>query len=129
MRTLKELNYIECLFITNHGGVSGITEFDQEQNTISRNKIRAYKNEFGVCYLGKINKYDNSEPILEEYIRGIVYNFEYDFAIPEYNSEIAEMIEQYNKPKEQFNSKHIMNSIKDIYNKIDELNGIFLRWV
>ena len=115
MRTLKELNYIEHLFITNHGGVSGITEFDQEQNTISRNKIRAYKNEFGICYLGKI-----SEPILEEYISGIVYNFEYDFAIPEYNNEIRKMIKEY---------KYDEKLYKDIYNKIEELNGIFLRWV
>jgi hypothetical protein len=124
MKNLSELKNIENDFIRSHGGILNITEFDQKQNTISRNKIRAFKSEYGTCFLGKINRFEG----LKEYTGGMVYNFEYDFCIPEYDNKLVEMIENYNNPK-PLNSKVIMNEINHIFNRIEKLNGITFRWV
>jgi len=59
----------------------------------------------------------------------MVYNFEYDFCIPEYDDKLVEMLENYNNPKESFNSKVIMNEIGHIFYRIEKLGGITLKWV
>ena len=125
MRTLKELNAIENQFIINKGGVLAVTEGDWEQNTISRNKIRAFKNEFDTCFLGKFNYFDG----LKEYRSGMVYNFEYNFCISDYDQELVDMLEEYNTPKEHYDSNLVMKQIKKITNRVTKLGGIFLNWV
>ena len=125
MKNLKELNTIENQFVRDCGGAWNITEFDQKQNTISRNKIKAFRNENGACFLGKINRFEG----LKEYNSGMVYNFEYDFAISEYNTELVIMLESYNNPNGGYDGKKAMQNIEEIFNKIEELNGIILNWV
>jgi len=125
MKNLKELNTIENQFIMDRGGVWNITEFDQKQNTISRNKIKAFRTENGACFLGKINRFEG----LKEYTSGMVYNFEYDFAISEYNTELVMMLESYNSPNDGYDGKKAMRNIEEIFNKIEELNGTILNWV
>jgi predicted MPP superfamily phosphohydrolase len=135
MKTLEELNTIENQFIKNCGGYWNVTEFDHKQNTISRNKIRTLKNQYGKCFLGNINYYDeqrkniDNEPILKEYKKGMIYNFSCAFAVPVHSPELVELIRNYNKSHDPFNGKLIMQEIEEIFNKVEELNGINVRWV
>jgi hypothetical protein len=124
MKTLEQLNTIENNYIRQCGGVC--TEGDWKQNTISRNKARAMKRQYGKCFLGKINLYNKTDTILKEYNRGMIYNFGADFILPEYNAEIENMIKEYNN--QPYSSK-IIQDIKKIINKIESLNGINLLWV
>ena len=61
------------------------TEFDTELNFIQREKIKAFKEIHGDCWLGSINRYSNEifKPYLEQISN--CYNFERDFTIPKYD--------------------------------------------
>ena len=125
MKTLEQVRTIENDYIRQCGGVWNITEGYWKQNTISRNKVRALKSQYGTCFIGDINKRDNV-PVLREYKRGMIYNFGCCFAIPEYNQELVDMIEQYNnKPY----SSELMKDIENITDKVNELGGVLLNWV
>lgn len=125
MKTLEDIITIENNYIRQCGGPLNIKEADENQNAISRCKIRAFKNKFGKCFLGKINKSAN-EPALKEYGQGMmVYNFDCDFAIPKYDAELENMINEYNsKPY----SEELMKDIKRIQNKIEQLGGLTILW-
>lgn len=125
MKTLEDIITIENNYIRQCGGPLNIKEADENQNAISRCKIRAFKNKFGKCFLGKINKSAN-EPALKEYEHGMmVYNFDCDFAIPKYDAELENMINEYNsKPY----SEELMKDIKRIQNKIEQLGGLTILW-
>lgn len=125
MKTLEDIITIENNYIRQCGGPLNIKEADENQNAISRCKIRAFKNKFGKCFLGKINKSAN-EPALKEYEQGMmVYNFNCDFAIPKYDAELENMINEYNsKPY----SEELMKDIKRIQNKIEQLGGLTILW-
>jgi hypothetical protein len=125
MKTLEDIITIENNYIRQCGGPLNIKEADENQNAISRCKIRAFKNKFGKCFLGKINKSAN-EPALKEYEQGMmVYNFDCDFAIPKYDAELENMINEYNsKPY----SEELMKDIKRIQNKIEQLGGLTILW-
>lgn len=126
MKTLEDIITIENNYIRQCGGPLNIKEADENQNAISRCKIRAFKNKFGKCFLGKINKSAN-EPALKEYKQGMmVYNFDCDFVIPKYDAELENMINEYNsKPY----SEELMKDIKRIQNKIEQLGGLTILWV
>lgn len=125
MKTLEDIIAIENNYIRQCGGLLNIKEADENQNTISRCKIRAFKNKFGKCFLGKINRREN-KPVLREYRRGKIYNFDCDFVIPEYDTELEKMIKEYNnKPY----SRELIKDIERIHNKIAELNGLIILWV
>lgn len=117
MKTLEQLNTIENNYILQHGGILNITEGNWKQNTISRNKIKALKNQYGTCFLGKINLCSKDESILTEYKKGMVYNFGCNFAIPEYDQKLVDLIKQHNK------------DINKIYGRVERLNGIVINWV
>ena len=73
----------------------GTSEFDMSINDISRETIQAMKNEFGTCFLGKINLYGEErgkEYKLVEYTGQKVYNFEYTFCMPVHDTELERMI-------------------------------------
>jgi hypothetical protein len=113
----------------------GVTEGCWKQNTISRNKIRAFKKKYGKCYIGRINYDDeqrkniDNEPILTEYKKGMIYNFGCNFVIPVYSVDLVRLIRNFNKPHEPFDNELIMKEIKEIFNKVERLKGIFLNWV
>jgi len=124
MKTLEDIITIENNYIRQCGGPLNIKETDENQNAISRCKIRAFKNKFGKCFLGKINK-SADEPILREYKHGMIYNFDCDFVIPEYDAGLEKMINEYNsKPY----SEELMKDIKRIQNKIEQLGGLTILW-
>jgi predicted MPP superfamily phosphohydrolase len=135
MHTLEELNKIQNDYAVSCGGYWEITEGCWKQNKISRNKIRALKREYGKCYIGNVNYYNkqreniDNEPILTEYKKGMVYNFGCTFAIPVYSVDLVKLIRNYNKPHERLSNRSIIKEIEEIFNKVEELNGIYLNWV
>jgi len=125
MRTLEDMITIENNYFSQCGGSLNIKEADKNQNTISRCKIRAFKNKYGKCFLGKINRREN-EPVLREYRRGKIYNFDCNFVISEYDAELEKMIKEYNnKPYSGESTK----DINRILNRITALGGLNILWV
>jgi hypothetical protein len=125
MKTLEDVIKMENDYISKCGGLMNIKEADDNLNEISRCKIRAFKDKFGKCFLGKINKRAD-EPALKEYKQGMIYNFDCDFIVPEYDAELENMINEYNsKPY----SEESMKDIKRIQNKIEQLGGLTILWV
>jgi hypothetical protein len=132
MKTLKELNTIENNYFRQCGGY--VTEGNWKQNTISRNKIRSFKSTHKNCFCGKINIYDDrgnidNNPILTEYKKGMIFNFQYAFCVPVKDKELINLIKNYNREHVSYNSSVIMNEIDTIMKRIEELNGINLLWV
>jgi hypothetical protein len=125
MKTIEQMNTIENNYIRQCGGIHNLREGNWKMNTIARNKIRAVKSQYGSCFLGNLNKKENQQ-ILQEYKKGMVYNFGCDFVLSEYNSELVAMIEEYQKKPY---SSQTMKDIKYIYAKVSELNGIGLYWI
>lgn len=122
MKTLEDVIKMENDYICQCGGLMNIKEADDNLNEISRCKIKAFKEKFGKCFLGKINKRTN-EPALREYEQGMmVYNFDCDFVVPKKDAELENMINDYNsKPYSD-------ELVKHIYNKIEKLGGLIILW-
>lgn len=129
MTTLKELNTASINYLRKHWDNGGTSEFDFSINDISRAKIDAIKDEFGDCYLFKINRYDGDEdkPFIVRYVGQKVYNFEYSGAIPVDDEKMLELLKDYAE-NSGFKEGKMMNKIEAIYNRIEELKGVSLIW-
>ena len=98
-------------------------EADWIQNALARAAIRKMREEgHGRCYLGKYNR-DNGEPSgLQEYRHGMIRNFQYDFAIPEFDLQIQDWLLEYQK----HSGNHSL--IDKITGRILDLNGCIVFW-
>ena len=130
MENLDVLNKKANEYHLKHYNNGGASEFDMSINDISRQKIKAFKKQFGKCFLYKINIYRHEEiNICTEYTEQKIYNFSADFCLSSKDETIIQMLEEHNKPKEKFSSKITMDNIEKIYDRVIVLKGILLSWV
>jgi hypothetical protein len=111
-------------------GHYGPTEFDTDQNDISRLKIKTFAEITPEAWLGKINRYsdDKGKPYLVKYEGQLVYNFEYHFIIPCFDQQLIDMIqERENAP--YTGTTDDAKRIEAIAKRIEELGGFYLSWV
>jgi hypothetical protein len=101
------------------------TEFDQGLNDIQRQKIEVFKEKYGQCWLGRINKKFDDNNHLKEYEGEKVYNFGADFIIPKYDEKLELMIQSYlsNSHESAF------SNINDIFGYVHRIGGISFFWV
>lgn len=126
--TLKECSKKTTEYLVTHEGLT--SEFDQSINDISRETIKAMKRESGVCYLGKINLYDDDrkKPYkLTEYTGQRIYNFEYCFCLPCYDEVIERMIEERDKAPYTGTAEDCRR-VEAIADRVQQIGGKHLFW-
>ena len=133
MQTLSEISKTQTNNVINQIRAYGSTsEFEPQTNRLSRAIIRAFRREHGTAWLGRINLYGdqrgNRDAILNEYQRGMVYNFQCSFIVPEHDQELEQMILDRDNA-EYTGTKDDCARIDAIFAKIDTLNGLHLHWV
>ena len=126
MSTVKELSNETGKYLAYYQGTS---EFDKSINDISREMIKAMKNEHDTCFVGKINLYDddNKDYKLTEYTGQMIYNFEYAFCIPNHDSQLEQLITDRDRAP-YTGTKDDFKRIDEIMNRIEELGGHNLFW-
>ena len=118
IKTLEEVKKIEKDYIESIGGFYNLTEFNQKINDIQRELIKAFKKEYGKCYIYNINRNE----IVKHYEGEKVYNFGGDFILSENSQELVELIKQNRQ-------KCSMKTIDKIYDYVELKKGICLKWV
>lgn len=130
MKTVEQLENEYNREVKNHGGHWEVCEFDAPWvNAYSRAKVRAYKRKWGNAWLGKINLYGEErakQTSFYQYKKGMIYNFQFDFVIPEDDEKLAKLIWERNQTFTT--TKEDARLIDEIFDRITELKGIFLRW-
>ncbi len=98
-------------------------EADRIQNALARLIIRKVRNAGnGKCYLGRYSRNKWDPYGLQEYRHGMVYNFQYDFVIPEFDPQIQDWLLEYQHHSDQF------TLVEKIGERVMELNGAILFW-
>lgn len=131
MLLLKEVLEKETAWIKSMGGFWAVTEGDWKQNKFSRSIVRAYRREHGQAWLGKINLYGeerHKDYHLTEYKKGMVFNFEYSFAVPCKDAELERLIIERDNAAYEGTASDIP-MVERIMTRITELGGVHLRWV
>ena len=123
-KTLEELDNLENDYIARHWDTRGRHESDMELNDIARAKIAAVKRDHGICFLAKFNP-ANTESIFVPYDGRLIYNFEYDIAVPVEDEELRRLLILLNDRQAQ-NYSSIMERI---FNRASEIGGVVLMWV
>ena len=123
-KTLEELDHLENDYIARHWATGGQHESDDELNDIARAKIAAVKRDHGICFLAKFNP-ANTESIFVPYDGRLIYNFEYDIAVPVEDEELKRLLIMLNDRQAQ-NFSSVMDRI---FNRISEIGGVVLMWV
>ena len=98
-------------------------EADRVENALARaviRKIREAGN--GKCYLGRYSRNENDPYGLQEYRHGMIYNFQYDFVIPEFDLQIQEWLLEYQQKHKPF------TLVEKIGKRVLELYGCIVFW-
>ena len=97
-------------------------EGDRIQNALARALIRKMREDgLGKCYLGRYNRNDHDPYGLQEYRHGMIYNFQYNFVIPEFDPAIHEWLLEYQRHGR-------LSILEKIGDRIHELNGYPIFW-
>lgn len=105
-------------FELNHGECTGR---DMSINGISRSIVDLMEAYHGKIYLGKVNDYDRVGDHIYEYSGDFVHNFEYNFAIPVYDSEINSLLKRWNMDND-------VSVITPIMDRVNAVDGVWLSW-
>ena len=128
--TSRELKREQYKHIAEIGGYLELSESDDYNNDLNRAIIKAYKQENGRCFMGCINFYDQKRKDIasgkiscyEEYTGQEIYNFACAFIVPEADAALARLITEWNK------DGACAAIINDIFNRIEELDGLHFIW-
>ena len=123
-KTLEELDNLENDYIARHWDTRGRHESDMELNDIARAKIAAVKRDHGICFLAKF-KPANTEFIFVPYDGRLIYNFEYDIAVPVEDEELKRLLILLNDRQ----ARNYSSIMERIYNRTSEIGGVILLWV
>lgn len=126
-KTLKQLSNDVFNYLSENEGVS---EFDKSINDISRDTIVAMKEKRDVCFLGKINLYGEEREKdykLIEYVGQKIYNFDFEFCLPCYDTELETMINNRDKSEYEGTGKDY-ELVTAITERIYKLGGRNLFW-
>jgi hypothetical protein len=127
--SLDELNRAANCYHLLHFSNGGASEFDQSINDISRAKIKALFRDRGSCFLYKLNKWHKTDPDVWEYTGQKIYNFDCSFITANKDEELSQMVIEYNRPREEFNSKLLWEQVEAIYDRVEKIGGIITTWV
>lgn len=94
------------------------SEEDHSLNDINRALIEAMNQYYGQVYVGSIN----GHTALIQYDGRKIYNFQYDFCVANYDSELDKLLQHWKK-------EHCIDKLKAIYARIQVLGGHLLLWV
>ena len=125
---LDEINKRENKHIARCGGVLSVLETDDILNDLQREKICAIYEAHGKAYMGKVNYHGvehkalTQETAYTEYTGQEVYNFDADYVVPVKDAGLAEMIVGWNA------DGPTAGLIDRIFNRIEEIGGIYLHW-
>jgi len=127
--TLDQLSKGATNYLKLHWDNGGTSEFDKSINDISRATIIAMKREYGQCYMLNINRYpeNKGQRYITKYTGQKIYNFEYTFIMPVYDSELKNMLIKHAK-NSGFKEGKLMSNIKILVDRIYKNNGIALAW-
>ena len=78
----------------------GPSEEDHSLNDMNRDLIEAMNGHYGQVYVGSIN----GDLVLAQYNGEKIYNFAYDFCVPQYDAELETLLRQWK-------GKHMANGI------------------
>ena len=129
--SLEELNRRTDIYFEINGGTP--KENDFEINQISSDIPCAMLQEYGECWLGKINLY-SGDPLPFKLTRykadGTVNlcNFSFDFCIPKHDTILEKMINDRATYTGRYSGVEDMKKIKAIFKRIEELKGMNLIW-
>lgn len=96
----------------------GPSEEDHSLNDMNRDLIKAMNDHYGQVFVGSFN----GDLIVAQYHGEIIYNFAYDFCVPNYDAELENLLQRWKE-------KHRASHLETIYTRIRELDGHLLIWV
>lgn len=119
-------------YISSQGGILSIEEGDEKYNNYNREMLYALKQVRNHLYLGSVNYYgekreriaSGEDSVYEELEDQVVYNFYCDFAVPNPDQELEQMIRKWNSDEGQNDSSLVCK----IMDRIGEIGGINLVW-
>ena len=115
MERIKEALANQEQYLRHYGRPS---EEDHSLNDMNRDLIEAMNGYYGQVYVGSIN----GDLVLAQYNGEKIYNFAYDFCVPQYDAELETLLRQWK-------GKHKVCQLEAIHVRIRELNGHLLIWV
>lgn len=115
MERIREVLAAQERYWRRYGGPS---EEDHSLNDMNRDLIEAMNGYYGQVYVGSIN----GDLVLAQYNGEKIYNFAYDFCVPQYDAELETLLRQWKE-------KHKVCQLEAIHARIRELNGHLLIWV
>lgn len=132
MKNFTTIKKIETAYHKSCGGLIELSEFDRDQNKITRAKIRAYMRKHGgTIYLGNINYYGterHKEHKLTKYTAGMVLNFSHTFMVP-YEDEILMRLINDRDNAPYTGSSDDYRRVEEIMTCIESIQGECLIWV
>ena len=112
MERIREVLAAQDRYWRFYGGPS---EEDHSLNNMNRDLIEAMNGHYGQVYVGSIN----GDLVLVQYNSEKIYNFAYDFCVPQYDAELETLLRQWK-------AKHKVCQLESIHARIRELNGHLL---
>jgi len=126
--TLETLLDTRLNFIQSHGGHWEVNEFDQDLNDINRDIITEYYKNNPDCWVGNINKYSKDQIMMKKYEGEFVCNFEWVFIVSQFDQELLDLIEKYNRAGFS-DCTDYLDMVFGRLTKLDKLNAITFMWV
>lgn len=117
-RRLSELKHLQCQYAMSQGGLLALREADDTWNAFNREIIIEFAKVYPNCRLGGFYR-----TTLEPYTGQKIYNFDYDFVIPEPDEELVGLIE-----KRLIAGYTGVDSIMRIQNRIKSSGGVVFIW-
>lgn len=102
-------------------------ESDFSINDIQREKIKAYYQQHPQMYVGEINRTERVGSPLEQYVSQKVYNFQYDFIIPQHDAELQNLLTD-REISPYTGTKEDAERLDKIYVRVKTIGGLYLYW-
>jgi len=105
----------------------GPTEADFSINDIQREKIQAFYQQHPNTHVGKINRTERVGSPIEKYTSQKVFNFQYDFIIPQHDPELERLLLEREQAT-YTGTKEDTVRLDKIYVRVKQLGGNYLYW-
>jgi hypothetical protein len=104
----------------------GFSEFDHTGNKLSRSIIRAMKREHGKAYIYTVNA-NKYNPVVTEYIKGMVFNFSGSFVASVYDQNLIDLIRD-RLAAPYTGTKDDWDRVTAIFDYAESINAVTLHW-
>lgn len=130
MRTIAEVHaeILACVKRGDHMIECGYP-YENQLNDLQRELIAACAREWGECWLGKINLYeqDRGNPVIWKWQGDTVLNFAARFVIPQFDAELERLILERDQAPYTGTLEDIKRVLA-IFKRLDEIGGRALIW-